>query len=60
MSFETGAHQELPLDILASEALWSSEDAEALNDESGNLCLSSKSSLRTPNDPSWYQSYQYQ
>jgi hypothetical protein len=41
VSSETGAHQELLLDILASEALWPSEEAEALNDESGNLCLSS-------------------
>jgi hypothetical protein len=46
LSSETGAHQELPLDILASEALWPSEEAEALNDESGNLFLSCNSGLK--------------
>jgi hypothetical protein len=39
-----GAHQELLLDILASEGLLP-EEAEAVNDESGNLCLSSNRGL---------------
>lgn len=38
-----GAHQELPLDNLESDALWPSVEAEALNDESVNLSLSSNS-----------------
>ena len=45
MSSETGAHQELPLDILASEALWPSEEAVALNDESGNVRWSCNTGL---------------
>jgi hypothetical protein len=40
---ETGAHQELALDILASGGLQPSEETEAVNVESGNLCLSPNS-----------------
>ena len=42
---ETGAHRELPLDILASEALRPPEEAKALNEESGNLCLFSNNGV---------------
>jgi hypothetical protein len=45
LSSAAGAHQELPLDILASEGLRPSEEAEAVNDESGNLCLFSNRGL---------------
>ena len=47
-SSETGAHQELPLVIRASEALCPSEELVAVNDESGNLSLSSNNGLNEP------------